>query len=194
MGRTYPSISPRMSCCTVRNCCCGCTLKTGVLIIGALYLAGAIIGCLGSASSIVSQLSFSAISDPSKPFDPSNLYDPSHPYATNIARVGLGLWVAFLVGFIGNAIANSLLIHGARTAKPGLIMPGVILTLHLFLLLVELIRKIYFLFLTGAVVSFVSGLVFTLVGCVFAVYFFIVIRSYRKQLQENPSGDSAGKA
>ena len=27
----------------------------------------------------------------------------------------MGLWVAFLVGCIGSAIANSLLIHGART-------------------------------------------------------------------------------
>merc|ERR1712037_801272 len=167
----------RMCCCTVKSCCCGCTLKTGVLIIGALYLAVAILGGLGSASKV-------------------NEYAEvlPHPYA----RVVVGLWVAFLVGCIGSAIANSLLIHGARTAKPGLIMPGVILTLHLFLLLVQLIRIIYFLILPRSLgranVSFVAGPLLTLVGCVFDVYFFIVIRSYRKQLQENPSGDSAGKA
>merc|ERR1712037_516110 len=160
----------RMCCCTVKSCCCGCTLKTGVLIIGALYLAVAILGGLGSASKV-------------------NEYAEvlPHPYA----RVVMGLWVAFLVGCIGSAIANSLLIHGARTAKPGLIMPGVILTLDLFFMLVELIRLIYFL---DSLAYFVGGLVFTLVGFVLAVYFSIVLRSYRKQLQENPSGDSAGKA
>ena len=59
-------------------------------------------------------------------------------------------------------------------------MPGVILTLDLFFLLVQLIRGIYFLSL-GAVAGFVGGLVGTLVGCVLVVYCFIVIRSYRFQ-------------
>ena len=59
-------------------------------------------------------------------------------------------------------------------------MPGVILTLDLFFLLVQLIRGIYFLSL-GLVAFFVGGLVGTLVGCVLVVYCFIVIRSYRFQ-------------
>ena len=69
-------------------------------------------------------------------------------------------------------------------------MPGVILTLDLFFLLVQLIQGIYFLSLgldktrqdkTRLVVVFVGGLVGTLVGCVLVVYCFIVIRSYRFQ-------------
>ena len=60
-------------------------------------------------------------------------------------------------------------------------MPGVILTLHLFLLLDQLIRMIYFLSLGYPLSLFVGGLVPTLVGFVGAVYFFIVIRSYRFQ-------------
>ena len=60
-------------------------------------------------------------------------------------------------------------------------MPGVILTLDLFFMLVELIRLIYFLDFGYPLAYFVGGLVFTLVGFVLAVYFFIVLRSYRFQ-------------
>jgi len=81
-----------------------------------------------------------------------------------------------LIICIGYVVVASMLIHGARKEKPGLLMPWIVLTIiSLILNLVQLIGNLiqgYF----GAVGS-------GLVGFVVAFYIFIVVWSYRKQLQ-----------
>jgi amino acid transporter len=101
--------------------------------------------------------------------------------------IAFAFLAVYLIVCLGYVVVASLLIHGARTAKPGLMMPWIILTAIGFVLdLISMIRYI--------VMGYFAGLGGGLLFLALAIYLFIVVWSHRVELQGNPSGDSAGKA
>jgi len=175
---------------------CCCELQTGVLLVGVLSLLGALCGCLGA--SIALSLSALGTAAAGGAFGQFNFTRQdaslSQEQKEAISNLGLGLtgnaqqdtttvlaWTTAMMAIlliicIGYVVVASMLIHGARKEKPGLLMPWIVLTIiSLILNLVQLIGNLiqgYF----GAVGS-------GLVGFVVAFYIFIVVWSYRKQLQ-----------
>jgi hypothetical protein len=97
------------------------------------------------------------------------------------------LMAILLIICIGYLVVASLLIHGARKGKPGLLMPWIILTIiSLIFDLIQILGNM----VNAEHAAWVGGLFFFAIGC----YIFIVVWSHRKQLQENIGGAATGKA
>ena len=99
---------------TVKSCCCGCSLKTGTVTIGALHLVGAVIVLIlgiiviaaGSGlEDLINQLIGGGIDVDS--------VDGLDSITTAIYIIG---GVVIAVGIIA-IILNSCLIHGARKVR-----------------------------------------------------------------------------
>jgi len=96
------------------------------------------------------------------------------------ANVTLGFAIAMsaimLILCLGFVIVASMLIHGARKGRPGLLMPWIVLTIISFIIYV--VRIIGF-FVSGNYNNGGS----TVVTLVIGIYLFIVVWSFRKQLK-----------
>jgi len=173
-----------------------------------LSLLGALCGCLGASIALsLSALGTAAAGGAFGQFNfTSQDASLSQEQKEAISNLGLGLsgnaqqdtttvlaWTTAMMAIlliicIGYVVVASMLIHGARKEKPGLLMPWIVLTIiSLVLNLVQIIGNL----INGYFGVVVSGLV----GFVLAFYIFIVVWSYRKQLQGLQQGAPvAGKA
>lgn len=162
----------------VRTCCCGCDLRTGILLIG-------IFGLLGSAYSMYAEFhSYKVLSDHKKEHadDPTGL-----PVAEKYYNIIINL------SYTGIAFgAISLLVNVCLLASYGmrnrfLAFPWVLWSL--FGLLYTLGATIFFLAVWSALAYFLIG---TILAWVLSIYFIIVVFSYMEALREDPSGGLAG--
>merc|ERR1719342_1047445 len=106
--------------------------------------------------------------------------------AEEVAIFFFVMGASLLLVCIGYVVVASLLIHGARKEKPGLMMPWIILTvISLIFDVIQIIGNM----VNADHAAWVGGLFFFAIGC----YIFIVVWSHRKQLQENMGGGATGK-
>jgi len=96
---------------------------------------------------------------------------------TNVALgFGIAMTAVLCLICLGYVIVASMLIHGARKSKPGLLMPWIILTV--ISLIYDIVRIIGY-FAAG---DFGNG-GSSIIGLVIGIYLFICVWSFRKQLQ-----------
>jgi len=193
---------------TVEKFLCCCQLQTGVILVGVLSLLGSLCGCFWSA--IALSLSALGTAAANGAFGQFNFTRQDQDLASfsqeqKDAMAGLGLsgdaqsvtttvlaWTTAMMAIlliicIGYVVVASMLIHGARKAKPGLMMPWLVLTIiSLLLNLVQIIGNLY----NGYYNVVYSGLF----GFIIGFYIFIVVWSHRKELQGLQQGSPVGKA
>jgi len=175
---------------TVEKFLCCCHLKTGVLIIGVLNLIGALLGVLGCGLSL-GGLTVVA----SGVLDDLNLEDQQLQHLNNATTwLGdasedllseddpqMGYAIAMMVMLtllcLFYLVTASLLIHGARKGKAGLLVPWMVET---FLGLVYDLVQIIGTLVRLEALAVVFGIIGFAVGC----YVFVVVWSFRKQLLE----------
>lgn len=162
----------------VRTCCCGCDLRTGILLIG-------IFGLLGSAYSIYSEYhSFQVIKDARDSIDTTTELPVDKKYfdvVVNLAYAG----IAF--GVISLLVNLSLLLSGFGSGNYYLAFPW---------FLWSIFGLFYSLGVTIFLIAIWNGFAYVFVGTiiawVIAIYFIIVVYSYMEALREDPSGSTAG--
>jgi len=193
---------------TVEKFLCCCPLQTGVILVGVLSLLGALCGCLGSA--IALSLSALGTAAASGAFGQANFTRQNEDLASfsqdqknTLTNLGLSgdaqtitttvlawttaMMAILLILCIGYVVVASMLIHGARKAKPGLMMPYLVLTIiSLLLNLVQIIMNLVY----GYYNIVYSGLF----GFIIALYIFIIVWSHRMELQGLQQGSPVGKA
>jgi len=196
-GGTYRENMDRLP--TLERFLCCCDLKTGTLIIGVFNLICAvllgILSLFGLATMIFATVvvnttdqqkmnealsnfnnNFNTEGDLGQGLDTATSEEAKT--AANVALIFSIVMMAILcIICVGYVIVASMLIHGARTSKPGLLMPWIILTI--VSLIYDLIR----------IVGYLIALDFThlgssIVGMVIGIYLFICVCSFRKQLLE----------
>merc|ERR1719305_2240894 len=157
---------------TVDRFLCCCELKTGVLLVGVLTLFGAL---------------NITIEDRLTQEQRDALAGLGGDTTTIFLAFTTAIMAILLIICIGYLVVASLLIHGARKGKPGLLMPWIIVTvISLIFDVIQIIGNMA----NAEHAAWVSGLFFFAIGC----YIFIVVWSHRKQLQESVGGAVAGKA
>jgi len=158
---------------TIEKCCACLELKTGTLIIGTLSLIGS---CILGIIAILGLVGSSLLASGALPFgdkDQQGLKEAS----TAAGTVGIVVTSIMLVVYILYIAIGSMLIHGARTGNPRLLMPWLVLT------------SIYIIWdVLKVIISFVNlkwgdAVTYIIVTCIMS-YFFIAVYSFRKQLQQ----------
>merc|ERR1712210_22550 len=192
---------------TVEKFLCCCELQTGVKLVGVLTLLGAL--CGGFTSSILLSLSALGTAAANGAFGQLNFTNANNDLAgfsqdKKDAMAGLGLsgdaqsvattvlaWTTAMLAIlliicIGYVVVASMLIHGARKAKPGLMMPWLVLTI--ISLLLNLVQVI------GNLVNGYYNIVYSgLFGFIIGFYTFIVVWSHRMELQGLQQGSPVGQ-
>jgi len=166
-----------------------CDLKTGTLIIGAINLGCALLlgifSLMGFGTMIFATIMVNT-SDDQKFSDTLANYgktedqgqaDKSMAVANAALIFSMIMMAIMCIICVGYVIVASMLIHGARTSKPGLLMPWIILTI--VSLFYDVIRIIGFLIALDF--GHLGG---SIVGMVIGIYLLICITSFRKQLLE----------
>ncbi|XP_063705717.1 uncharacterized protein LOC134834853 [Culicoides brevitarsis] len=102
---------------TVASCCCGCTLRTGTLILGWILIIGSALGLAGAGSL------FAALDKNDKDYG-----------------VLFGSLVFIVVIYVLQLLLNILLVVGATQNKPNLLLPY--LWLDAILLIINLVNVI----------------------------------------------------
>jgi len=144
----------------VSSCCCGCSLKQGTVIIGAVSITFSLLYILMYWASKYLGLGL---------FEAQG-HDDMTKKAHMITMIAMGV-ISIL-----NVCVNSCLIHGANKAIPKLLLPWLILNgINICLSIINL----PFLFVSLQVVSGIISLVFTLIW----VYIFVVVSSFKKELE-----------
>jgi len=163
---------------TVEKCCACLELKTGTLIIGAINLLAAIVGAVFSAIGLAGSavLASGALN---KYIDNGQQGGYQGSDAVNAAGTwGIIVTSILLIIYVLYVVVASMLIHGARKEKPGLMMPWIILTI--FYMILAVVQIISYVVLGERWMSVLTP-VFSLL---ITFYFFICIWSHRKQLIE----------
>jgi len=190
---------------TVKKFLCCCELQTGTILVGVLSLLGALCGCLASsiglaasafgtaaASGAFGQLNFtrqdaSFTQEQRDAFANIGLSGGAQQVTTTVLAWTTAMMAILLIICIGYVVVASMLIHGARKGKPGLMMPWIVLTV--ISLLFNLIQLI------GNLVNGYYNLVYSgIFGFLIGFYIFIVVWSHRKELQGLQQGVPVPKA
>lgn len=160
----------------VRSCCCGCSLRAGVLVI-------AVLGLIGGGYSIYSNFrGASALSE-------SRDEGLSLPISAKQIQVIINLMKTSGV-FNILVVLTSICIFGACSLKNRfLVLPY--LVLHVILLGYSLGVIIYFSVVWG-VVAAILFIIPAAIEWSLSIYFLIVVYSFHEALREDPSGVTAG--
>jgi len=151
----------------IEKCCCF-DLKTGTILIGALNLSGSVILAIYAAFILFSYAAFS--SEINQAIQDNHGSDAAD--ASLVINITFGIILVLSIFYIGIA---SLLIHGARTGRPGLLMPWMVLT---GISLLFNCISIFSAFLSLEISKIVSGVL----GLALGVYFFLCVKSLRNHL------------
>ncbi|CAH3129737.1 unnamed protein product [Pocillopora meandrina] len=159
----------------VKTCCCGCSLRSGVVILG-------IIGLLGSAYSIYQQSNsfkvYKYLEENADEFELSQ----NLPFSKSDCSLGY-VYHAFKV----ISLLMNLLLLGSSSGEKRLAYPW----------LGWSIFELFFNF--GATISYIAiwnGFpafsIIYITGWLLSIYFIVAVYSYIEALREDPSGTSAG--
>jgi len=192
-------------------------LKTAVLVIGVFNLVAALFGVLGSGLGAAGtgvgiaavNGAFGEVGDWNATLASGELDQEAREQLKKLANsLGQGsngdtlnkedvnnvlgfavvMMVVLLVICILYVIVASLLIHGARKGKPGLLVPWMVLTvITLIYAMVQLIRTVVVYIDNPTVLGLNCGLIGCFIGL--ASYLMAIVFSFRQQLRE---GDASG--
>jgi len=151
----------RTSSCRLRTCCCGCSLKTGCLIIGCLQMIGAFVYIgFGVAYLVIF----------------NGLYDSEFrgPILDQILYINI-LYGCILATGIVQCVHAAVLIHATRKGKPGILFGWIIfyvigLVGVAFGIAYNAMNAQYWFVIPNAV------------GLIFGIYFYVVVNSHRHEL------------
>lgn len=163
---------------TLTGCCCF-DLRTGAIIIGVLDL---ISSCNSILSIFKSFLNLDAIFAPDGPLQSYANESQCDPECmSHIRKIVVIILAVLLVLYILSLTASSLLIHGIRKNKPGLITAYLVkVGFVLGLLAVGVLLSMILVFKSPGVV-FILTLPLSLMFMLMA-YFYMVVRDYKVQL------------
>ncbi|XP_068676183.1 uncharacterized protein [Montipora capricornis] len=158
----------------VRSCCCGCELKTGVLLLAIFSVIG---GGYGIYSSFHSASELSSLHEESSP-----VHSKYSDVITNLLRTKGVFSIIVLL--------TSMLLLGASILKNRfLVLPY--LAWHVILLGYNLGVSIFFTVVWKGP-SVYEVVIFSAISWVLSIYFLIVVYSFHEALREDPSGATAG--
>merc|ERR1712142_23700 len=159
----------------------GCLdLKTGTIILGLVTLVSAISFAFYSLIFLVGGVAITVVSQTS-----STIKEKAGEDATKgLMATGI-VWIVIVVVFLLISVLYigiaSALIHGARTGRPGLLMPWIVLTgVTLFLDVISMLVSLILLMIPATIPTLIFFGVW--------VYFFLVVWSFRKELLEGEQG------
>ncbi|XP_044169168.1 uncharacterized protein LOC114976690 [Acropora millepora] len=160
----------------VRSCCCGCSLRAGVLVI-------AVLGLIGGGYGIYSNFRDASALSENRDGDVSLLLSAKQiQVSINLMRTS-GVFNILVV-------LTSICIFGACSLKNRfLVLPY--LVLHIILLGYSLGVIIYYSAVWG-VVAAILFIVPAAIGWSLSIYFLIVVYSFHEAFREDPSGVTAG--
>ncbi|XP_068728264.1 uncharacterized protein [Montipora capricornis] len=158
----------------VRSCCCGCDLKTGVLVLAILSVIG---GGYGIYSGFHEASEF------------TSLREKSLPVAVKYYDVITNLLKAAGVFNIIVLLTSVLLLGAYQSKNRFLVLPY--LAWHVILLVYNLGVSI-FLIIVWKGVTVYAIVIFNAIFWVLSIYFLIVVYSFYEALREDPSGATAG--
>jgi len=189
----------------INKVCCF-ELKTAVLVIGVFNLVAALFGILGSAigaggvgvgiaavNGAFGNFSLQDNADQLSPEEKAQLDQIANTFgngggsdkeAINGALGGaFVLMIALLVICVLYVVVASLLIHGARKGKPGLLMPWLVLTVISFIY--DLVQLITTINNNLGVNPTKMGINCGLIGCHMAIasWLILIVWSFRQQLR-----------
>merc|ERR1719228_2606254 len=157
MGFTIPILE--------KACIC-LELATGTIILGVINL---IICVIGAGAALFVLVGFGVLHSS---LDDGSKQDGAVQAAGIFTYVVMTILLILCIFYI---IISSLLIHGARTGRPGLLMPWIVLTcISMVLNVLNVIGS----FINGDF----SGAGSTIAALVLQGYFFLIVYSLRKQL------------
>eukprot|EP00092_Neocalanus_flemingeri_P025004 GFUD01027116.1.p1 GENE.GFUD01027116.1~~GFUD01027116.1.p1 ORF type:complete len:177 (+),score=20.52 GFUD01027116.1:77-607(+) len=158
----------------VGECCLCFDLKTGTIILGVLNLIVCVIGAILSIGLVIRWAVFVGDGD---------VIMKENGVAVNpglVEAVGIVLYITTSVIFIVCVfyiVIASLLIHGARTGRPGFLTPWLVLTaVSMALQLVNVVG--------GLIALEWMKVVLTIIGMTIEGYFFVCVWSFRQQLPQ----------
>ncbi|XP_015757065.1 PREDICTED: uncharacterized protein LOC107336505 isoform X4 [Acropora digitifera] len=156
----------------VRSCCCGCSLKTGVLVIALLGLIG---GGYNTYSSFSNAIGLSRASD--------EVLSP--PSAKNLPVLTNLLYTSGAFSII-EVLTCFALLAACGLKDRFFVLPYIVL--HIILLGYTLGVAIYFMVVWNSIDLIVS----LTISWLLSIYFLIVVYSFYESLREDPSGVNAG--
>ena len=158
------------------SCCCGCTLKTSTVIIGAIHLVSSVLVMI---TAVLFMTSPDAIM--------SYLNNVVPGWKEDIDTSSMRIQIMIVAGCvlaagIFAAVISSCLLHGARTANKCLVKPWIVLTaISLALDICKIIQSFFTLIIIDIIGSVLAWVITT--------YFFMVVWSYKDQVE---SGNTFG--
>ncbi|XP_073228217.1 uncharacterized protein [Porites lutea] len=165
----------------VRTCCCGCDLKTGILLIGILGVLGSGYGIYAGFNGAKTLIN---LKDEYRELDQEGVKLPiDYKYYKGVINL---LYVAAAINILG-LLVNLMLLFSFCTRNRFLALPYIIF--YAFSVLYSLAVTI---FLISIWHGFQYHFAVDMVAPVITIYFILVVYSYFESLREDPSGSVAG--
>jgi len=164
---------------TVEKFCLCLELKTGTIILGVLNLIGCIIGAIVTIAMIVGMAFLTDhVSGVLKDDQVNQMFQESG-FGVAAQGAGIVVWITIIVLFlicVFYIVIASLLIHGARTGRHGLLAPWLVLTgISMVLQVLNVVLRL---------IAMEWGLAgSTIVGLVIQGYLFVCVWSFRNYLR-----------
>jgi len=161
----------------VHSCCCGCDLRTGILLIGIFGLLVASYGVYSGihTAKLISDLDL-------KDVDAEDL-----PVAQKYWKAVINLSYASLAFNVVVLLTNIGLLASYGTRNRFLALPYIIV--HIFMLAYTLGVTIFLIAIWHGFSYIYVG---SILGWLLYIYFILVVYSYHEALREDPSGTTAG--
>jgi len=168
------------------NCCACISLKTGTLIIGVLDLKACVIFIIASIGTMAMAGLKALVDVVEQSLDQHmpwwrNDFDRKD-ISSGIFIIGFGM----LVVSIFVTVICACLVHGARTRNVCLMKPWIVLTgIGLILQIFNILKAFIFLAIADAIIGSL--------GWVLGAYFFLVVWSFKAEVEEGAGGDYQGQ-
>lgn len=176
--------------------CCGCLdLKVGTKIIGIINLIGAILTTLSMTGLLLMMMLVDVGVSASKSIheshrsslDPDDDYVDAHDHAqtmfellqANITYVNIALYIMLGLAVL-MIITSSMLIHGVRTDRRGLLLPFIVQEVVNIIVFIAIDIAVLVLF--GAQEAIIGMVLSVVGGCLIQIYLLLVVISQYQAL------------
>lgn len=155
----------------LNSCCCCCTTRTGTLTLGILSLISSILSIVAIIFVLVT---WDEIKRDLKKEYPADAEDLDKLF--EVAFIAL-IVLAILLFFV--MITASMLIHGVRKMRAGLLLPYLVLTV---IGLVTSLALDISIMVSGK--QLVFGIIHIITNTLLGIYFFLVVLSHYQELKD----------
>ncbi|KAK7871386.1 hypothetical protein R5R35_006090 [Gryllus longicercus] len=177
-----------------KSCCCGCSLKTGTVIIGIFSGFGAFCGIIISILMVyvgTGELQKEFLKELEKQknitLDQAEYEEAVQYLEATTGKKTLSVLYISLAIFNGiQLIFDTMMVFGASAERPRMIKPWIVFAIMSLTVQSTLtVGNIIFHFINGAVIAGVVGLVILTAGIALGVYFILVVNSFHTELLSN---------